>query len=81
MKRQQSMITFYDKTGKQVGSVERSNCQRMSMQAASDHKKMNAYRAEHQNVTRASLDFGGKQWFTFEHPMHKGQSWHEGFSL
>lgn len=48
-------IKFYDANGKLVGEVDRSSCKRFSMQAASDHKKMDAFKAAHPEVVSAEL--------------------------
>ena len=48
-------IQFFNAAGTLVGEVDRSNCKRFSMQAASDHKKMDAFKAAHPEVVSAEL--------------------------
>jgi hypothetical protein len=48
-------IKFYDAKGTLVGEVEASNARRFSMQAAANHKKMDKFKAAHEEVVRAEL--------------------------
>lgn len=55
-------IVFLDKSGTEVGRVKRQSLLRLSMQAASDHQKMDNYAATHPNVMVARI---GDHHFSF----------------
>ena len=51
-------IKFFDASGSEIGSVERSSCKRFSMQAAADHRAMDAFKAKNPSVESALIERG-----------------------
>jgi len=56
-----SAIKFYNAAGALVGEVARAKMRRFSMQAASDHRKMDGFKILHPEVVEARLVIGSSE--------------------